>query len=126
MKTSLGKFSTAAWALIAGTMVHAADPKLVVYPEGVNTPATLTLLTRDGKVGRDNPFYDNYRPQVQFSAEREQITCAVRVPQDLEKVEPGQTADVALNCSDRFKSRTDEKSFVVFEGGRKVAVGKLK
>lgn len=112
--------------LLGGTMAHAADPKVTVYPEGVDTPVAITLLQRDGKVGRDNPFYDNYRPQVQFPAEREPVTCAVRVPQALEKVAPGQTADVALNCTGKFSVRQDEKSFVVFEGGRKVAVGTLK
>lgn len=112
--------------LVGGTVAHAGDPKVTVYPEGVDTPVAITLLPRDGKVGRDNPFYDNYRPQVQFPAEREPVTCAVRVPQVLERVAPGQTADVALNCTGKFRVRQDEKSFVVIEGGRKVAVGTLK
>jgi translation elongation factor EF-Tu-like GTPase len=120
------KFATAAVTLIAGAMAQAVEPKFIVYPKGVNTPITVTLLTSDGKVGRASPFYDNYRPQVQFSASRKQITCAIRVPQEIEKVEPGQTADVAMICLEEFKVRPDETSFVVFEGGRKVAVGRLK
>ena len=125
MKTH-GLFLFAACALSAANVAQAAGSNVVVYPEGVSTPVTLTLLARDGKVGRDNPFYDNYRPQVQFSATPQPVTCAVRVPQVLEKVEPGQTADLSMVCSEKFKSRSDEKSFVVFEGGRKVAVGTLK
>ncbi len=37
-----------------------------------------------------------------------------------------QTADLCVIFSEKFKTRSDEKAFVVFEGGRKVAVGALK
>lgn len=113
-------------ALLGARMAFAAKPQVVVYPAAVNTPAAITLLPREGKVGRDNPFYDNYRPQVQFSAERDPVTCTVRVAPSLEKVAPGQTADVALNCTETFKVREDQKAFVVLEGGRQVALGTLK
>lgn len=126
MMKTLGLLLIAACALSAAGIALAAGSTVVVYPEGVGTPVTLTLLARDGKVGRDNPFYDNYRPQVQFSAGPHAVTCTVRVPQALEKVEPGQTAELSLVCTEKFKVRSGDKAFVVFEGGRKVAVGTLK
>lgn len=104
---------------------RADDRKIVDHPGGVDTPVQLTLLKRDGKVGRDNAIYSGYRPQFQFSAERDQKTCAVKIPAALEKVEPGQTADVLVNCLESFKVREDGKRFVVFEGGRRVAEGRL-
>jgi len=112
--------------LVASPGAIAAEPVVITFPAGENTPASITLLQRQGNIGRDNAFYDNYRPQVQFSAEKQQVTCTVRVPQSQEKVEPGQTAEVALNCSEKFKIRDKERSFLVFEGGRKVAVGTIK
>ncbi len=126
MMKTLGLFLISACAFSAASVAQAAGSTVVVYPEGVSTPVTFTLHAREGKVGRDNPFYDNYRPQVQFSAGPHAVTCTVRVPQALEKVEPGQTADLSLVCAEKFKVRSDDKAFVVFEGGRKVAVGNLK
>lgn len=103
----------------------AADPKVATFPAGVDTPARMSLLPRQGQVGRDNPFYDKYRPQIQFTAQKQPVTCTVRLPTSTEKVEPGQTADVALNCSEQFKSLDTDRSFVVTEGGRRVASGQL-
>ena len=110
----------------AVSTAFSAEPKVATFPSGVDTPAQISLLKRHGKEGRDNPFYDNYRPQIKFTAEKQPVTCTVRVPSSTEKVEPGQTADVALNCSETFRSLEEDKSFVVTEGGRTVAAGKLK
>lgn len=106
----------------------AAEPKdkPVAYPAGVDTPVSLTLLVRQDKVGRDNPFYDNYRPQLRFSAEKREITCTVRVAKPREQVAPGETADVALHCPEPFRVFERDKSFTVYEGGRKVAEGVLR
>ena len=86
---------------------------------------TIDELLVDTEIGRDNAFFDNYRPQVRFSADRREVTCAVRIPKPREKVDPGETAEVALNCLDPFRTFEEDKAFVVFEGGRKVAEGRL-
>lgn len=112
-------------SMVLGT-ASAAEPKVATFAAGVDTPARMSLLPRQGQVGRDNPFYDNYRPQIQFTAQKQPVTCTVRVPASTEKVEPGQTADVALNCSEQFKSLDTDRTFVVTEGGRRVASGQLK
>ncbi|MFN6995692.1 MAG: hypothetical protein ACK4PH_15960 [Aquincola tertiaricarbonis] len=84
------------------------------------------LIAREGKVGRDGPFYDNYRPQLRFSADKHEISCTVRLAPPREKVEPGETAEVALRCTEPFHVFEKNKSFVAYEGGRKVGEGRLR
>ncbi len=108
----------------ATTAVHAQDAALS-YPAGADTPASLALLPRLGKIGRDNPFYDGYRPEFFFSGEKVGITCTVRLIKPQEKVEPGETAEVLIHCPQAFRVRANSKTFVAHEGGRKVAEGSL-
>lgn len=103
-----------------------ARDKVLTYPAGTDTPVSLTLLARHDKVGRDNPFYDKYRPQLRFSAGRHEITCTVRIAQPRDQVAPGETAEVAINCPEPFQVFERNKSFTVHEGGRKVAEGTLR
>ena len=114
----------AALASASGTL--AAEPKLITYQSSVQTAATLKLLRGDGKVGRDTPFYSNYRPQVWFSGEKDGVTCAVRLLPPREKVEPGETAEVLLGCLEPFRVKEGQLQFKVTEGGRVVAEGSLK
>lgn len=104
---------------------RAADPQILTWPAVTDTPVRFTLLATAGKTGRDNPFYDGYRPQLQFSAERETIMCTVRVAEAVGQVTPGQTADVKINCPQAFRTREDRKTFSAFEGGRLVGTGTL-
>jgi translation elongation factor EF-Tu-like GTPase len=112
--------------LLVGSGARAAEPKVIAFPADTDTPVTFTLLPAAGKTGRENPFYDNCRPQIQFSAEKERVTCTVRVPRSIDKVDPGHTAELMLNCSEKFRVREDKLGFVVCEGGRVVAEGSLK
>jgi len=111
-----------------GPSAHAADAKVrwLTFPKNSELAASVTLLERQGKVGRDNPFYDNYRPQLQFAGAKEGVTCAVRIPKPQEKVDPGETSAVKLVCLDDVKAPENDLSFIVFEGGRKVGEGSLK
>jgi translation elongation factor EF-Tu-like GTPase len=99
---------------------------LLAFPKGKELPASVTLLKLNGKVGRDNPFYDGYRPQLRFVGTRQEVSCAVRVPEQQEKVEPGETASVRVACIEDFKLPENDLSFVMFEGGRQVGQGVLK
>lgn len=114
--------------MCCASLALAADPKdrRVEYPAAADTPASLTLIAREGKVGRDNPFYDNYRPQLRFSADKHEVSCTVRIAPPREKVEPGETAEVALRCTEPFHVFEKNKSFVAYEGGRKVGEGRLR
>ena len=96
------------------------------FPKGKELPASVTLLKLNGKVGRDNPFYDGYRPQLKFIGTEHQVSCAVRIPKPQEKVEPGETASVGVACIEDFKAPENDLSFVLLEGGRKVGEGVLK
>lgn len=104
----------------------AAPPKIVVHPAQVAHPATVKLLVADGKTGRDNPFYDNYRPQLVFSGEQGGITCAIQFIKPQEKLDPGETADVRLSCLEPFKVVEGKPAFTGLEGGRLVIQGSLK
>lgn len=113
-------------AALSCASAGASDPKLVTFPANIAINVALKLLPAAGKVGRVNPIYDNYRPQVQFSGERDRVTCAVRIPQSIEKVEPGQTEEVVLVCGERVRVIEDRRSFTVYEGGRLVGEGQVK
>ncbi|KAB7762057.1 hypothetical protein CEK68_19605 [Xanthomonas sp. LMG 12461] len=98
----------------------------MTYPADAAVPISLTLLTRQGKVGRDNAIYDNYRPQVRFSGESKDVMCAVRIPKAQQKIEPGETAAVSLSCIEQFHVLEKDRSFIAYEGGRKVGEGTLR
>ncbi|RTL23423.1 MAG: hypothetical protein EKK52_03935 [Burkholderiales bacterium] len=117
----------AAGPLFTSSMAAAADAKvtLLSFSKGKEVPASITLLKRDGKLGRDNPFYEGYRPQLQFVG-RPEVTCAIRIPKPQDKVEPGDTATVGVVCIDDFQAPEKDLSFVMLEGGRKVGEGVLK
>ena len=127
-------FRTTALAITLGVLLsaaalwaNAADTKVrwLTFPKDSELAASVTLLKREGKVGRDNPFYDNYRPQLQFIGAKASVTCAVRIPKPQEKVDPGETAGVKLVCLDDVKAPENDLSFIVLEGGRKVGEGAL-
>ncbi len=113
-------------ALAVSLNAVAAPPKIITYPPKVEHPATIKLLPADGKTGRDNPFYDNYRPQLVFSGEKEGITCEIHLIKPQEKVDPGETAEVKLSCLETFKLVQDKMEFTGLEGGRRVITGRLK
>lgn len=111
---------------LAAQPALAAPGPVIAYPADVATPATFRLLPTTGNVGRDTPFYSNYRPQFWFSAEQAGITCAVQLPAPREKVEPGETADVVLRCLEGFRVLDQQRQFKVTQGGRLVGEGVLK
>ncbi len=107
---------------------NAADvnPKLITYPASKDIQATVTLLKREGDVGRSSLIFNGYRPQHQFSGGKETVTCAVQIVKPKEQIEPGETAEVVINCTENFKVIEGQLGFTLFEGGRKVAQGMLR
>ncbi|MFN3304407.1 MAG: hypothetical protein ACK44A_11880 [Roseateles sp.] len=113
--------------LLAAAGPAAADePKTLVFAKDSPHAATLTLLPLAGQIGRDRPFYNGYRPQLRFAGLKDDVTCALKLPEPREKVEPGETADLSATCLDTLRLREDRLEFGVYEGGRQVGRGRLK
>jgi len=114
-------FTAVALGLAGGA--HAA-PGDVVFAVHSPIPAQLTLLKEQGAVGRSNPFYKGYRPSFFFSGKSD-VMCAIQLPDGQDKVDPGETVDVRLECIDSVVVKAEKPSFVFKEGGRTVGEGKL-
>jgi translation elongation factor EF-Tu-like GTPase len=119
--------SCAALLMLAYT-ANAADvsPKIITYPASKDMQATVTLLKREGDVGRTTAISTGYRPQHQFSGGKENVTCAIQIAKPKEQIEPGETVEVVINCAENFKVIEGQLGFTLFEGGRKVAQGMLR
>jgi translation elongation factor EF-Tu-like GTPase len=101
-----------------------AAPGDLVFAVHSPIPAQLTLLKEQGAVGRSNPFYKGYRPSFFFSGKSD-VMCAVQLPDGQDKVDPGETVDVSLDCIDSIAVKTGKPGFIFKEGGRTVGEGKL-
>lgn len=128
MKTILRSTSVLALILVNAASAHAADQAVrwLSFAKDQPVPASVTLLPLQGKTGRENAFYDGYRPQLQFAGTKNRVTCAIKIPQPQDKVEPGETAAVTIRCIEDFKALEKEPTFMMFEGGRKVGEGTIK
>jgi translation elongation factor EF-Tu-like GTPase len=125
MITSLIRFSLL--AAFAGTAIAKdAPPKIINFAKEQDVNVSITLLKSDGKVGRNTMIMNGYRPQTKFSAEPGEVTCALKFPKSLEAIEPGQTADIVINCVNAFKVEEGKLEFSMMEGGRRVATGVIK
>lgn len=119
--------------LTVGLLAQTADPaatapdaELRVLPGERTLPITMTLLPRGLKSGRSEPAFNNYRPLVLFSGEDQPLSCALRIPDPPDKIEPGETLDIGLRCVDDFRVRRDQPAFTMFEGGRLIGTGRLR
>jgi translation elongation factor EF-Tu-like GTPase len=110
-------------AILAVPTVAASAPDATTFPAETAIPARLTLLPANGPIGRENPFYRGYRPTFVFPGARDEMMCAIELPGDREKVDPGETVDVALRCVDPVPVKPEAPGFVFKEGGRKVGDG---
>lgn len=104
----------------------ASAPSLLVLPGDNTLPITMTLLPRGLKSGRDAPAFNNYRPLVLFSGEATPLSCALRIPDPPDKIEPGETLDIGLRCIDDFRVQAGHPEFTMFEGGRLIGQGRLR
>ncbi len=107
-------------------MASEPAPRTLEFPKASPLPASVTLLTRQGQVGRDTPFYSGYRPQLRFAGLKEDVTCALKLPPPRDKVDPGETTDLTATCLDTLRLREDRLEFGIYEGGRQVGRGMLK
>ncbi|CAN7664499.1 hypothetical protein LJR225_005314 [Phenylobacterium sp. LjRoot225] len=105
--------------------IAAARAATATFPAETAIPAKLTLLPVDGVVGRENPFYDGYRPSFIFAGGKADVMCTVNLLGAQDKVEPGQTAEVVLQCIKPVSVKRAKPTFVFKEGGRRVGEGAI-
>ena len=98
----------------------------LVFAAHSSIPAQLTLLKEQGAVGRSNPFYKGYRPTFFFAGGKPDVMCTIQLPADREKVDPGETVDVSLECIEPLSIKPERPSFLFKEGGRTVGEGTLR
>ena len=92
------------------------------YAVGEQITVELTMYSaEDG--GRQTAFFSGYRPTIEFDHLDLSVTCAVQLPTDLERFEPGQTHLVGLECVDEVVAHPDEAGFVLLEGGKENGAG---
>jgi translation elongation factor EF-Tu-like GTPase len=96
------------------------------FPAGTPAAANVTLLVREGDVGRSSAIQNGYRPQLKFSANPEEISCELSMPATTPQLSPGGSLDVSLRCTGEIRAKADQLGFDMLEGGRKVGMGKLR
>jgi len=113
-------------ALGLAATAKSATAGAISFPPGIAIPAQLTLLKEQGAIGRSNPFYKGYRPTFFFAGGKSDVMCAVQLPADREKVDPGETVDVGLECIEPLSIKPEKPGFLFKEGGRTVGEGMLR
>jgi translation elongation factor EF-Tu-like GTPase len=103
-----------------------SHPRVFTYLADKETAVSITLLNREGSVGRGTPVMNNYRPQFIFSAERSEAICSVKFSPPNEMLQPGETLDATIRCQSDFRVIAGRPAFTALEGGRKVIEGELR
>jgi len=98
----------------------------VVAAPGSITPhtefeANVYVLTRD-EGGRQNPFFDGYRPQFYFRTT--DVTGAVKLPEGTEMVMPGDNTQMTVTLINPI-AMDEGLRFAIREGGRTVGAGRV-
>jgi len=81
--------------------------------------AKVYVLTKE-EGGRHTPFFKGYRPQFYFRTT--DITGAVKLPDNVEMVMPGDNIDMEVELINPI-AMTAELRFAIREGGRTVGAG---
>jgi elongation factor Tu len=97
--------------------------QVVARPKSI-TPHTkfkgeVYVLTKE-EGGRHTPFFDNYRPQFYFRTT--DVTGAVRLPEGVEMVMPGDNVQMEIELMTPI-AMEKELRFAIREGGRTVGAG---
>lgn len=101
----------------------AAAPRWLSFPADAPLRATVTLLPKQGEVGRETAIFTGYAPQLAFRPGTAEVTCRFDLGDT--GLEPGATRTVGIDCFEALKVREDALAFTVLQGGRKVGTGVL-
>ncbi len=99
------------------------EPKILTFPADQEKKVTLSLLVADNDKGRSSPISEGYRPQMQFSASKDSITCALKISGGT--LGPGETKDGSITCQTPIQTFDNKLDFTMLEGGKLVGTGKL-
>ena len=89
-------------------------------------PGTLTLLKAQGAVGRTEAIGDDFPVQLRFAGDNVPLDCRIHLTKADQKVQPGETAVVAVRCPDPHRVYNHGFAFEAFENGRKIGDGTLR
>ena len=79
------------------------------------------VLTRN-EGGRQNPFFDGYRPQFYFRTT--DVTGSVSLPEGTEMVMPGDNTEMTVELINPI-AMDEGLRFAIREGGRTVGAGRV-
>jgi hypothetical protein len=80
---------------------RAAEP--LQFPQDTPVAVQVSLWKPGMRSGLTQPVFHNFMAQVQFSGEPAVITCALRLPDIEGEIDPGQSAEIALRCTQPFR-----------------------
>ena len=112
--------------LLRGTGKDDVERGQVIAAPGSITPHTLFeaqvyVLTRN-EGGRQNPFFDGYRPQFYFRTT--DVTGSVSLPEGTEMVMPGDNTEMTVELINPI-AMDEGLRFAIREGGRTVGAGRV-
>ena len=112
--------------LLRGTGKEDVERGQVIAAPGSITPHTLFeaqvyVLTRN-EGGRQNPFFDGYRPQFYFRTT--DVTGSVSLPEGTEMVMPGDNTEMTVELINPI-AMDEGLRFAIREGGRTVGAGRV-
>ena len=83
--------------------------------------AQVYVLTKE-EGGRQNPFFDGYRPQFYFRTT--DVTGSVKLPEGTEMVMPGDNTEMNVELINPI-AMDEGLRFAIREGGRTVGAGRV-
>lgn len=101
----------------------AAEP--LQFPEDTPVAVQVSLWKPGMRSGLTQPVFHNFMAQVQFSGEPAVITCALRLPDIEGEIDPGQSAEIALRCTQPFRVAPGQPDFKLYAQGRPIGQGRL-
>jgi elongation factor Tu len=112
--------------LLRGVGKEEVERGQVVAAPGSITPHTdfeaqVYVLTKE-EGGRQNPFFDGYRPQFYFRTT--DVTGSVKLPEGTEMVMPGDNTEMNVELINPI-AMDEGLRFAIREGGRTVGAGRV-
>lgn len=108
---------------LTGMSAWAAEP--LQFPEDTPVAVQVSLWKPGMRSGLTQPVFHNFMAQVQFSGEPAVITCALRLPDIEGEIDPGQSAEIALRCTQPFRVAPGQPDFKLYAQGRPIGQGRL-